>query len=346
MKLLIIGGTKFIGKAVAELASSQGHEVTLFNRSVTNIKPTFSTIQGNVEELLQYKNRLLAARPDVVLHCIAYTEKHAQDLVEIFKHNSAQLIVLGSQDCYEAFQQYNRNIESSNFPISEDMELSVLKYYWRNKNHVGGEDYDKNLMTEVLMQAYSKSLVRPTVFRLPQVYGPGDHQFQHRHGSIILRILDQQKKFILSPPDQGRLYTYGYVNNIAAAIVHSFENPKTIGKIYNLGEQKVRSFRRWAELYAEAAEWEFEFEILPAEILHQNASFRNLPPKNLFFDCSLFSKDTSYQDPIPLTECIRKTFEWGLRNPDRLGPRADYQREEYLLNKYLDSFIPLISEGV
>ena len=32
MKVLIIGGTKFIGKAIAESAISKGHTVTLFNR--------------------------------------------------------------------------------------------------------------------------------------------------------------------------------------------------------------------------------------------------------------------------------------------------------------------------
>ena len=36
MKLLIIGGTKFLGRAVTEDALERGHEVTLFNRGETN----------------------------------------------------------------------------------------------------------------------------------------------------------------------------------------------------------------------------------------------------------------------------------------------------------------------
>ena len=32
MKILVIGGTRFIGKAVASLGISRGHDVTLFNR--------------------------------------------------------------------------------------------------------------------------------------------------------------------------------------------------------------------------------------------------------------------------------------------------------------------------
>ena len=36
MKLLVLGGTKFLGRAVVEDALEQGHEVTLFNRGETN----------------------------------------------------------------------------------------------------------------------------------------------------------------------------------------------------------------------------------------------------------------------------------------------------------------------
>src|SRR5215207_4194403 len=36
MKLLVLGGTKFLGRAAVEDALARGHEVTLFNRGETN----------------------------------------------------------------------------------------------------------------------------------------------------------------------------------------------------------------------------------------------------------------------------------------------------------------------
>ncbi len=39
LKLLILGGTRFIGPHVVELARAHGHEVTLFNRGKTNVGP-------------------------------------------------------------------------------------------------------------------------------------------------------------------------------------------------------------------------------------------------------------------------------------------------------------------
>ena len=36
MRLLVLGGTKFLGRAAVEVALARGHEVTLFNRGETN----------------------------------------------------------------------------------------------------------------------------------------------------------------------------------------------------------------------------------------------------------------------------------------------------------------------
>ena len=36
MRLLVLGGTKFLGRAAVESALERGHQVTLFNRGETN----------------------------------------------------------------------------------------------------------------------------------------------------------------------------------------------------------------------------------------------------------------------------------------------------------------------
>jgi 2'-hydroxyisoflavone reductase len=49
MKLLVLGGTKFLGRAVVEEALARGHEVTLFNRGQTNpdLFPEAEKIRGD-----------------------------------------------------------------------------------------------------------------------------------------------------------------------------------------------------------------------------------------------------------------------------------------------------------
>jgi nucleoside-diphosphate-sugar epimerase len=49
MRLLVLGGTKFLGRAVVDAALGRGHQVTLFNRGQTNpgLYPGLETIRGD-----------------------------------------------------------------------------------------------------------------------------------------------------------------------------------------------------------------------------------------------------------------------------------------------------------
>ena len=52
MRLLVLGGTKFLGRAIVEAALARGHEVTLFNRGATNpeLFPEAEKIRGDRTE--------------------------------------------------------------------------------------------------------------------------------------------------------------------------------------------------------------------------------------------------------------------------------------------------------
>jgi nucleoside-diphosphate-sugar epimerase len=55
MKLLILGGTLFLGRYLTEAAQARGHEVTLFNRGQTNagLFPDIETLRGDREQSLE-----------------------------------------------------------------------------------------------------------------------------------------------------------------------------------------------------------------------------------------------------------------------------------------------------
>lgn len=55
MRLLILGGTKFLGRYLVESALARGHDVTLFNRGQTNpeLFPTIERLRGNRDGDLQ-----------------------------------------------------------------------------------------------------------------------------------------------------------------------------------------------------------------------------------------------------------------------------------------------------
>ena len=328
MKVLIVGGTGFISGQIAEKAAAAGHEVVLFNRGLRNPDSTFDVINGDARDLKAFKADLLAAKPDVVVHCVAYNDKHANDLVSVFEGTKTHLIALSSADSYEAFQRMNRG-EESDQPVRETAEASKTKNYLA---FMGLKDYDKNLMTEALINAHKAGKAEATVFRVPMVYGPGDHQYAHRHGNVIKHIIDGKADLLMAATEQGQIFTYGYVENVAAAIVHSFGRAEVKGQVYNLGEEDVRTQRRWAELYAEQAGHTFKFRILPPEIL---GSTNDEAPRNFIMDTSKFRADTGFADPVDLKEAIKRTYDWAVAHPEALKQvRASYESEKALADAY------------
>lgn len=336
MKVLIIGGTKFIGKFIVRDCVNLGYEVTLFNRGTSDPDCTFNTIKGDVDSLLEFKDEIQKRKFDVVIHCIAYTEKHAEDLVSIFEDSGTQVIVLSSCDSYEAFQGLNRKIDKGEFPVTEDSSLSSRKYYWSDSSMKGelASKYDKNLMTEILMEEYDKGHLNPTVFRLSFIYGPYDDQYSFRHGAFIQRILDRKKDLIFSDREQCSIMTFGYVENISAAIVHSIGRSNVYGKIYNLGEKKSRTRRRWAELYAELTGWQFDYHVLPEELLRKDSSYRSAPPNHLIISSDLYEKESGFKEPFTLEDSIKRTFDFAKANLKYLTSDVDYEKEHKLLKLY------------
>ena len=336
MKVLILGGTGFISGEIARLATEAGHDVVLFNRGESPEAGPYRALHGDAKQLPDHAAARRAERADVVVHAIAGTEQAARDAAAVFGGTDARLLVLGSMDVYDVFQAAVRGQETSDHPVTEDGALTAVKYYYRDimPDDPKRQEYDKNLMTAALLDAHAAGTIRASVFRCPMVYGPRDKQFAGRHGYVLRRLADGHERLVLGLQDQGRLWTFGYVTNVAAAIVHAFDQPVVDGRIYNGAERAWRTKRRWAELYARAAGQELEISLLPDEVLERDPAARHAPPMHFLIDAARYAADTGFVEPVPLATCLRETLDWALANPDALGPRPDYAAEDALVAAY------------
>ena len=101
MKLLILGGTKFLGRAATEAALSRGHEVTLFNRGETNpeLFPEAEKLHGDRQSDL---SALEGRSWDAVLDPSGYVPQVVRSSAEALA-DSGHYLFVSSVSVYDDF---------------------------------------------------------------------------------------------------------------------------------------------------------------------------------------------------------------------------------------------------
>src|SRR6266513_2217192 len=109
MRILVIGGTNFMGPLVVHILNEQGHEVTVFHRGQTrtDLPSGVKEILGDRRSLDEKVVELRRIAPGVVLDMIPFTEQDALEVMHIFSGIAYRLVAISSQDVYRAFGRVN-----------------------------------------------------------------------------------------------------------------------------------------------------------------------------------------------------------------------------------------------
>ena len=179
MKILMIGGTHFIGRAIAGELISHYHDVHLFHRGRTkNDFPPARELIGDRMAPGEIERVIDRVAPDVIVDMIAMNDA-AADLslraVQRSKFNGPYLLI-SSCDVYARFGEIlgteRPGAGGDEGYVFEESPLRKNMYPYRGKG-VGAwaEDYDKILVEQVLLRYRGTR-----VLRLPMIFGPRDHQ--------------------------------------------------------------------------------------------------------------------------------------------------------------------------
>ncbi|MFZ1042897.1 MAG: SDR family oxidoreductase [Anaerolineales bacterium] len=102
MKILVIGGTRFLGRHLVNVVQARGHEVTLFNRGKTNpdLFPQVETIIGDREKNL---DKLSSRQWDAVIDTCGYVPRMVKISAEALKNSVGQYVFISSISIYADF---------------------------------------------------------------------------------------------------------------------------------------------------------------------------------------------------------------------------------------------------
>lgn len=174
MRLLIMGGTQFVGRHIAEIALERGHDVTVFHRGRSNADavPEAEHIIGDRDSDL---DRLAGQRWDATIDVSAYVPRQVRELADALDGR-------GGQHCFVS----TVSVYAEPAPPNATEDAPLVELADPTTEDVTGETYGglKVLCERVVHERYDDALViRPTY-----VVGPLD--YTHRFTYWVLRIAD------------------------------------------------------------------------------------------------------------------------------------------------------------
>lgn len=229
MRVLIVGGTRFIGARVAALLAARGDEVTVLHRGRTHnpVLPAVNHIRDAAAEypVLRFPDAALQDW-DAVIHMVAMGKADAGAAADAFAGRCDRFVLISSGDVYRAYGRLSR-LEPGPpdpVPLTEDAPLRAVLYPYRGAEARLGayaHDYEKILAED----AVRSSALPWTILRLPKVYGPEDNA-------------NLATVYMATGHPEWR-WTHGHVDNVAAAIVLAASAPHAQGRVFNVGEEKT-----------------------------------------------------------------------------------------------------------
>jgi nucleoside-diphosphate-sugar epimerase len=320
MRVVVLGGTQFIGRAIVQELAGSEHEILTVHRGEHEPPELnrFAHLHVDRKDLGRTSSEIAAFKPDAAIDCNALSRDDARNALSSIP-SAVRLLVLSSMDVYRAWGSVLTGIETDPVPLTEDSAVRTVRFPYRDR---GPEylDYEK-------LDVEQEYLARDaTVCRLPLVYG--EHDYQLREEFVLRRVRAGRSKI---PIGAGTwLWSRGYVREIARGVRIALESDAA-GQIFNLCEPRTASMAMWVRHILAAARSEAELVHVPETLVPSDCRLTRSVSQHMLFDPSKAKEVLGWVHADP-TECVRRSVAWHQANPPEPdGTDGDFAEDDRAL---------------
>lgn len=318
-RVLVIGGTLFLGRALVEELLRRGVDVTVMHRGRgTPWGERVRELRCDRNDVAAVRASLADARFDVVFDNVYDWERGT----------TADQVMAAVETLREGLQRYvfTSSVAAHGGSTDEDADFPQAPLdhpdpYGRNKAE-----------TERALFAFQRERGVPvTTLRPAFIYGP--HNPMDRESFFWDRILAGRP--VIIPGDGSRLMQWVHVEDVANAAIVAAHADAASGHGYNLGGEPITQLE-FVQALARAAGRELQPVHVPREIIHEAGGNIFAPP--LYFGTYLDIPPLTVKierlrrdlglELRPLDDGLRETFAW---YQAQRRPRPDFSWEDRLL---------------
>jgi 2'-hydroxyisoflavone reductase len=326
MNILILGGTRFLGRHLVDSALARGHVVTLFNRGKSNpgLFPQVETILGDREHDIK---KLAGRAWDAVIDVAGYVPR-------IVHLSASGLREAGSVGRYVFISSISAYVESIFKKIGVDESDPVGKLEDESVEEVTGETYGplKALCEKTVLDLYGE---RGLVVRPGLIVGPNDPTDRFTYWPVRIARSGE----VLAPEKPGVPVQIIDVRDLSEFIIKLIE--ANASGIYNAtGPDYELTLGAMLETCRKVSGSDANFQWASVEFLKQNnvAEWSDMPvwvpdnEENQGFSRVDISKAIKAGLTFrPLAETIKDTMDWAKTRPAdhewRAGLKSEREQE-------------------
>ncbi len=317
MKVLVLGGSRFIGLHLVRLLNEGGHQVAVLNRGQTQ-----ADIPDNVVRLIadrtdaeQVKAALKVGSYDSVFDISAYTMATLKLVVEALEGRVGHFVFCSTTAVYGP---------NDTIPIEEDFPIHRspdARQYARDK--IECEDF---LFEEFNQRGFPMTILRP-----PYVYGP-DNYLKAREFSYFARL--KQGRKIIIPGDGLTPFHPVHVDDLADAFALVPGKSQSLGKSYTICSPDAITANGYVRTIAEIMG--VSAEVVNMEPRDYDALDQELYPfewaVSRIYSTDRARRDLNWSPKFHMRDGLEMTYRWWL--DQGLDKEAwDFSNEDEALSK-------------
>ena len=326
MKILVIGGTGYIGTHAVEELVRRGHDVAVFARG-----QTLSRLPADVQFIKGDRHRaediaaLRTRRFDAIVDINAYAREETQAIINAFDGRISRFVHLSSVSACQHVP--SQSYDESN-PLVTDPSFTY--------------GYNKAECERALRWAHARNGFPFVSLRPVAVFGPRDDRSRENY---FLKRLVAGLPVIVAGSGSTPIFAV-YVKDLAAALASALTAEGVEGTAYHLAQAELVSINEHIAGIARLAGVEAEVEHIPAHLLERlGFNLQHFPYYSedviITVESSAARKDLAFQ-PTPYLRALRETVTYFLeRGPercpsieDRFPPVMPRPRERVLVERY------------
>ncbi|MBN2009182.1 NAD-dependent epimerase/dehydratase family protein [candidate division KSB1 bacterium] len=299
MNILIIGGTRFLGRHLTEALIRGNQEVTLLNRgNFKNKVPFYEDVEWLIcdrHDEEKFTNLLADREFDVVIDTCGYTLEEVEMTVKILRGKIGKYIFTSTIDVAKIRDEDDRQI----LPIKNRRLFPIITQ--------SPYAYNKSVIEEFLVEQFDKSGFPFICLRPCEINGPGEV----REWYYIDRLKHGRQK-ILIPGFGDNLVQPGYIDDIIQGFLLAIVKENAIGECYNITGDDIISLNDYIKVIAETMGEKVRIVNMPYQtfydLVNTRYSFPFCNKHSFVVDISKIKTELGYQPEVSIKDGIRKSL--------------------------------------